>query len=288
MLYYCLGGGYGHLTRFLAFCHTFSLNPELITASADLIEKFPLPTEVKVHVPDEQAIADQESFSIWLEKLIVDRKPPLFFIDAFPGGILGELCNIKILEQVECVYLARLLKWQEYLRRISGTFPKFSKILRLEELSPEHEIFLKDCACPVKDVQLIDPPMEKISDLPAGFWLVIHSNSGDELEQLWNYALDTARLQKASPFFVVVAPGSRPAYLPNDALHLDTYPATSLLKDAAKVISAAGFNICRQMQPYREKHLLMPFKRSLDDQFLRAERLTVVSKTMTASTSRQV
>ena len=109
MLYYCLGGGYGHLTRFLAFCHTFSLNPELITASADLIEKFPLPTEVKVHVPDEKAIADQNSFSIWLEKLIVERKPPLFFIDAFPGGILGELCNIKILEQVECVYLARLL-----------------------------------------------------------------------------------------------------------------------------------------------------------------------------------
>ncbi len=270
------------MTRFLAFCHTFSLNPELITASADLIEKFPLPTNIRVHIPNEQAIANQQSFSIWLEKLIFDKKPPLFFVDAFPGGILGELCNLKILEEIECVYLARLLKWQVYLQRIGGTFPRFSEILRLEELSPEHERFLKDCVGPIKDVELIDPPVEKVSDIPARFWLVIHSNSGNELEQLWNYAVETASLQKVSPYFVVVAPGSRPDYLPADALHLDIYPATSLLQHAEKVFSAAGFNICRQMRPYREKHLVMPFNRSLDDQFLRAERLTT-EKSLAAS-----
>lgn len=273
MLYYCLGGGYGHLTRFLAFCHTFSLYPELITASTNFIEKLSLPAEVKVHIPNEQAIVDRNSLAIWLEKLIVERKPSFFFIDAFPGGILGELCNLKILEQVKCIYLARILQWSVYLRRIGGLFPRFSKILRLEELSPAHETFLKDCVCPVQNLELIDPPTAKVSGIPARFWLVIHSNSGWELEQLWNYAVETANLQKVSPYFVVVAPGNRPNYLPVNALHFDIYPAIGLLQSAEKVFSAAGFNICRQMRPYREKHLVMPFNRSLDDQFLRAKRL---------------
>lgn len=273
MLYYCLGGGYGHLTRYLAFCHTYSIQPELITASSDFIEKVQLPAEIKIHVPEEKDIAGQASFSLWLEKLICDIRPPTFFVDAFPGGILGELCDFKALENVDCIYLARILQWQVYQKRISGKLPEFSKILRLEQLCPEHELYLKDCRCEKINIELIDPPVEKISDLPPGFWLIIHSDAGEELHQLWRFAEETAQMQNIKPYFVVVSPGKRPAYLPADALHLDIYPATSLFKSAERVFSAAGFNICRQMAGMRDKHYLLPFPRSLDDQFLRASRL---------------
>ncbi len=32
-LYYCMGGGLGHITRFLAFCHTTGVNADLVTNS---------------------------------------------------------------------------------------------------------------------------------------------------------------------------------------------------------------------------------------------------------------
>lgn len=273
MLYYCLGGGYGHLTRYLAFCHSFSITPELITANSDFIAGARLPSAIKVHVPDQTDIADQQSFSRWLEKLILEKRPRKFFIDAFPGGILGELCDLDALNATKCIYLARLLKWPDYQRRISGKLPGFSQIWRLETLTPEHQQFVESCNCPVKDIELIDPVCEEISDLPAQFWLVIHSVAGEELEQLWHFALETAQISECRPFFIVVSPGKRPSYLPPDVLHLDVYPASSLIRKAEKVFSAAGFNICRQMATMRKKHHLLPMARSLDDQFLRAARI---------------
>ena len=53
---------------------------------------------------------------------------------------------------------------------------------------------------------------------------------------------------------------------------LDLIPASSLFAGAAKIISAAGFNVMLETEPYRGKHHAVPMPRRFDDQFARAAR----------------
>lgn len=272
LLYYCLGGGFGHFTRFAAFCHTTSLQPELITANSE-IAGCGLLNDLKIHSPENDDLKSKESFALWLEKVICASGAARIFIDAFPGGILGELAGLKVLQRCETVYLARILQWQKYLRRIDGELPEFNEVFLLENLKPEQMNYIESLKCRVSRLKLTDPPGPEISDLPSGFWLIIHSECNDELLQLWKFALETAEIEGCSPFFVVVSPHSRPDFLPKTVLHLNLYPAYSLFSQAAKVFSAAGFNMVRQMSPFRGNHYLLPFARSLDDQFFRISEL---------------
>jgi hypothetical protein len=274
LLYYCLGGGLGHITRYLAFCHTFAVQPDLITVCNSVKERKIDLENVKIHIPQENDIQSRDLFRRWLTSVIVATRPRQFIIDAFPAGILGELCDLKILEEIECVYLARHLKWNEYQKRLQGKPPKFSRVLLLEELCPDHQAFISNLTgANVSEISLVDDEAPQISDLPADYWLIVHSEAGEELEALWNFARETASIQDKKPAFVVVSPGKKPAFIPKEVLHLDVFSAHGMFAGAAKVFSGAGFNIVRQMRPYAHKHYILPFERSLDDQFFRASKV---------------
>ncbi|GAB4272777.1 MAG: hypothetical protein Kow0029_11820 [Candidatus Rifleibacteriota bacterium] len=272
-LYYCLGGGFGHITRFLAFKYTFGVNPDLITACKALQDGFPALDDTRLHVPEEYDISSPEAFRGWITMLIDNLRPARFYIDTFPGGILGELTDLDALENVKLVYLARHIKWNKYLERINGKFPDFEEILILEELQPEHQVFINMSSARKLETELIDPDVPCISDLPENFWLVIHSDPGEELKNLWHYACETAEIEKVKPAFIVVSAGKKPEFLPNDVLFINAYPAHGMFHKAEKVFSGAGFNMVRQMKKYRKKHHVLPFERALDDQFFRASLL---------------
>ncbi len=272
--YYCMGGGLGHITRFTAFCRHFSLRPALLT-NCEMIRSGRIEPEAgPVLLPDEADSVDYDSFRIWVSNAISRCQPDRLIIDAFPGGILGELCELPALKNIECIYLARILDLPAYKDRLQGALPEFSKIYRIERLSNEQQQWLQALNAPIEELTLPHPstasnPVYKITELPDNCWLIVHSGNADELEQLWLFARQTAEIERQTPAFAMVSPGSRPEFLPETVAHYDQYPADNLIAQCTRVFSAAGFNIMQQMQGSRKKHHVLPMPRALDDQFLR-------------------
>lgn len=281
-LYYCFGGGLGHLTRFVAWCHTTRTRPVLLTNCQLAATPGLLPSGVRCIMP---AAADRKNCAAlrnWVSSILEFERPQQLIVDAFPAGILGELSGLPGLEEISCVYLARVLKLDQYRQRIEkGTgLPRFSSIVRLEKLTNDHEALLAELSCEtnnigqISNIRLIDPPCQPDENLsaalPGNFDLIIHAGSASEIRQLYQLATETAALEKRTTSLVLVTPGEKPSFLPDRAIHLRCYPATWVIEKAQCVFSAAGFNIMRQMSETCVRHEVMPFDRALDDQFYRA------------------
>jgi hypothetical protein len=114
-------------------------------------------------------------------------------------------------------------------------------------------------------------PAEAAGVLGPDAWLVVHSGPDAEILELVAYARETAAFEGLSPRLVLVGP-RRPAELPAEVTHLDVYPVWPLFPAAERIVTAAGFNAVRQLAPWRERHRMLPFPRTLDDQFTRAAR----------------
>ena len=162
--------------------------------------------------------------------------------------------------------------------------PRFSRILRVEPLHAAHEAALRELTDQVVDLELGDPPpgpegpaTTRASALPQRFWLVAHAGPPDELAELVAYARDLQRIARDPAALVVAAPptpgGRSPALEDSgELLSVDLYPASPLFARAARVVSACGFNVMRQMEPHADRHSFLPFQRRYDDQFARAAR----------------
>ena len=272
-LYYCFGGGLGHFTRFIAWCHTTDEKPLLLTNCPAATDSRLLPAGVECLMP-EKSVINRNGLREWLKKTVLEQRPARLIIDAFPGGIFGELCDLPELDSIECVYLARILQLEKYLQRTGQLkLPQPGSILELEELKPEHQSFNRQLCSKISKIELIDPPArvaEQIArQLPAEFSLILHSGPDNEVEELCRYAVETSEIRGSETPFVVVSSGARPASCPSTALHFNLWPADWLIKRATAVFSGAGFNIIRQMKGSEKPHCVMPFNRALDDQFFR-------------------
>lgn len=272
-LYYCFGGGLGHFTRFVAWCHTTGERPLLLTNCPVATDSRLLPAGVACLVPEESAV-NREGLRKWLKEILLEHRPERLVIDAFPGGIFGELCELPELDAIECVYLARVLQLEKYLQRTGQLkLPTISSIFELEKLKPEHQAFNRQLCSKISKIELIDPPariVEHIArQLPADFSLILHSGPDNEVEELCRYAMDTSEIKGSAPDFVVVSSGKRPLECPATAVHFNLWPANWLIERSGSVFSGAGFNIIRQMQGAKKPHYAMPFTRALDDQFFR-------------------
>ena len=225
-----------------------------------------------------ELVNNKSALKNWVCKQIEEIKPDKLIIDAFPGGILGELTDLIALKQIKNIeYIARILKTEIYQKRLKGELPSFSKIWKIEELDKNQNLYLENLSQINKisftNLKLNYPSSDADSSipLPPNCWLIVHSGSDGELQELFNYAQDTAMLENMSPNFVVIGQIQRPEFLPDDIPYYSIYPVTSLLEKARKVISGAGFNIMQQMSNMKEKHIVLPFERALDDQFLRVK-----------------
>lgn len=272
-LYYCFGGGLGHFTRFIAWCHTTGEKPLLLTNCPAATDSRLLPAGVACLTPEKSALT-RDGLRAWLKETLFEHKPDRLIIDAFPGGIFGELCELHELDSIECVYLARILQLEKYLQR-TGQYrlPKISSIFELERLKPEHQAFNAQLCSQISKIELLDPPAQVVEpiarQLPAEFSLIIHSGPVSEVEELCRYALETSEIRGCETPFVVVSSGERPSSCPPSALHFNLWPAGWLITRASSVFSGAGCNIIRQMRGSQKPHFAIPFARALDDQFFR-------------------
>lgn len=283
ILYYALGGGLGHLTRARAVAHTLGLADLTLLAASPHAANRRVGGALPVIAAPPALAADRAAWRDWLAALLDRLAPAALYLDAFPVGILGELCDFSLPPGLPVHYLARRLRWAVYGPLLAGQPPTLTVAHRLEPLEADHERFLRAHARTVAPLALRDPPAAlpptahtAIAALTAAgrpLWLVVHAGPDDETAELLAYAADLARLEGRDPALAVIAPAPL-AELPPGVGYLDVYPATPLFPLADRIITAAGFNAMRQLAPFRHKHRYLPFPRRYDDQFARAAWVT--------------
>lgn len=165
-------------------------------------------------------------------------------VDAFPCGLLGELRDVN----VPMDYVARLLRWDAYAEATGAVMPHFETTYVVEPLT--HEIDSDQ----VIDLDLSEPPDVAEEE---DFWLVAHTGDDDEVRHLVDYAHEVQSIEGIDAPIVVAR---------------RTFPLAPMLARAARIVSAAGFNIMLETEPWRHKHHVVPLPRRFDDQFTRAAR----------------
>jgi len=165
-------------------------------------------------------------------------------VDAFPCGLLGELKDIEM----PMDYVARLLRWDEYAKATGAVMRRFETTYVVEPVT--HAIASERFI----DLDLREPRFEAERE---DFWLVAHSGDEIEVQHLAEYAKELQEIEEIeAPINVATR----------------TFPLGPLLARAARIISAAGFNLMLETEPWREKHHPVPLPRRFDDQFTRAAR----------------
>jgi hypothetical protein len=271
-LFYSVGGGLGHLTRFSAFLNSMQIvEPVTVIASSPFArDSRVVDRKHNVLIPPFRAARSREDLIVWLQQTIDELKPEQMYVDAFPAGILGELCGVVLPEPTQLFLLARIIKWTVYQERIPTFNLRFKKVFELEQLDEQYKKFLQSNAEDVETMVLKRPVSnEPFAEIPVGSWLVIHSGPDSELEALLEVVSEDYRQQTDRPEVFVIYPGKRPQFVSKDFAFLSAYPVSAAYEKAARVYSAAGFNMVDQMHPYRSRHYVMPFERILDDQFER-------------------
>jgi predicted glycosyltransferase len=266
ILYYAVGGGLGHLTRGRRVLEALGLHERaaFVTASPyahDVRVTGGIPViEVPPHL--EHAPVEHRA---WLRDLLREWQPERLIADAFPAGIQGELSGLPITMD----HVARILRLDEYRRAVNEEMPRFDTTWMVEELAPEHEAFVRAQSGRVVALELTPAPSTPV--VPEPFWLIVHSGPEEEVSELVEYAANLRDLAADPPARVIVA--SRCSVpLPVGFEFTDEYPVTHLFPAAARIISAAGFNVMYETAAWAEKHHVVPFPRRFDDQYLRAAR----------------
>jgi len=239
ILYYALGGGLGHLTR----AHKVLGEQEAVLLTASKFARDPRVTGGRPVIPVPRRLGhDRAAFRAWLEPLLADLDPDELVVDSFPGGILGELCGMDL---PRTRLIARNLRWDAYAQRLDGPLPRYDAVHVLEPLGydppgPAEPLTLPHAA---PGAPLLDEPHT----------LVVHAGPEHELAAL---------LRHASGRTLVISPGRD-----------DVYPVAPHLAHAHHIVTAAGFSTLHETAPDRDRQTVVPFPRTLDDQFARAKRM---------------
>ncbi|HEY8481091.1 MAG TPA: hypothetical protein VIL71_14795 [Spirillospora sp.] len=261
ILCYASGDGLGHLTRVRSFLHTLGLDgPVTVVTGSPFADDpritggwriardtFPMPP-----MPDD----------------LPGGTPDEVIVDAFPAGLRGRLTRDALATGATVTHLARLLRWDAYTPRLPADPPRFHRTYVLEPLAPEHEAYLRGVSDEILPLTLTDPPSEPVD---VDGWMIVHSGPEAETLELVAYARDMAAAEGVRPPMTLVSP-RKPDGLPPGVAYLDAYPACPPGPNVERIVTAAGFNAVRQFAPWRDIHRMLPFPRTLDDQFTRAAR----------------
>jgi len=278
---YALGGGLGHITRARALLHTLGKGAEPVTAlvsSPQALDPRALGHWSALLAPPE-ATSSPKALGDWVAGTLERLRPKALYVDAFPGGILGDLCGCQWPPGMQLFHAARRLRWQAYTERLRGDLPFYARTYVLEPLEGEHRAALSATSEDQEELALHDPQTPPTAPttgaagsalpLAPGAWLVVHSGPEEEIHQLVAYAADLRRQEGSIAPLVVIAPIC-PPNLSAESAHLDHYPAWPLFPAAARIVTACGWNAMRQTARHQGRHHFLPFPRTLDDQFVRA------------------
>lgn len=280
---YADGGGLGHLTRVQALRHTLGLDEPVTVLTSS------------VHAGDHRVVAGLRTVALtitrndlaarrsWLQRTLVELDPSLIVVDAFPAGLGGEIDATTVPSSVPLVHVARLLRWPAYRRVLPPDPVRFDRSYLLEPLHAEHHRHLVERSGDVVALELVDPPPDGSASAlaawpdgaPAGDrprWLIAHAGPASEVAELVAYARDQAEAESVAPVLVVAAPQGAAPPPAADLVLLDRYPVWPLFGSADRIVTAAGFNVMRQLAGHRDRHRFVAMPRRYDDQPERARR----------------
>lgn len=273
MVYYAIGGGLGHLVRAQAFLRTIGhADTAIVLTASDFARDARVGAGVEMLIAPKSLEHDAAALRRWLMRELERIGADCLCVDAFPAGILGELCDLPAGLVPDFWHVARLLRWEEYAQVMRGAVPRYEHVWRVEELTEPHQRFLDRHCDRCADIELVDAPCVAAEvDVCEPFWLIVHSGPHAEVSELVAYA-DEIRSMEGVAVPLWLASLEPPVHLPPGTRMLDAYPAAAYFPHAQRIFSAAGFNVMRQTAPYRDKHAVLPMPRRFDDQFERARR----------------
>jgi hypothetical protein len=273
-LYYALGGGYGHVTRARRVLRALGLDggAAIVAGSAALADSRNAGGIPTIVVPPElERSVDQHRH--WLEMLVREQQVERLLVDTFPAGIHGELSGLAT-PRLRLDYVGRLLRWDAYAHAVPAAPPRFHTAHTVEELTPAHAAFLQANSAEIIPLDLAPvaalDSVDRGPSMPEPYSLVVHSGPAAEVLELIDHCRTLRALDGTSERIVVVTGAT--IDLPNDVERLDRFPAVGLFSAARRIVSAAGFNLILESEPWRHKHHVVPFDRRFDDQYLRATR----------------
>ncbi|GIJ55708.1 hypothetical protein [Virgisporangium aurantiacum] len=262
---YAAGGGLGHLTRVRAFLHAMRPGRDAVILTSS------------PHAGDPRVVGPHRTVKVppgasYLTAL-AELAPTELIVDAFPGGLYGELTPSALPASIRTTtHLARLLQWTRYRAVATRPLPRYDQTWTVEPLTGEHHADLAAVSTAMAPLDLVDPRPADVPALDGDAWLIVHSGPAAEVAELIAYAEETAAAEGLPPSsrrLVLVAP---PGIEDPRVRRLDVYPAWPLFARASRIITAAGCNAVRQAAPWRDRHRMIPFPRLFDDQFTRAAR----------------
>jgi hypothetical protein len=269
ILYYAVGGGWGHFSRGMAVAHTLQipLNKIVFLTSAVHI---PAPDGYRVIEIPKELPFKKDPFVKFLNQLLEDIKPETLLLDTFPLGIMKELPELNWSGQTKVV--ARRMRWSVYNCDI-GT-DKIVSAYVVEELEPPQLVWFNQNQVPLEKVNLVYPEMDNQSkiDLPLSKTkknlLIAHSGSSEELNVL---------IEKAKTRFpdahIVLGCEKKVGKDFQQFDHIHVFPIYPFTDAFDYVVTAGGFNLLHQLKPVKAKHWVVPLDRRYDDQFLRVRNL---------------
>ncbi|MBL8470962.1 MAG: hypothetical protein KF778_13265 [Rhodocyclaceae bacterium] len=260
-LYYCPGGGLGHIAR--AHRVMAALAPgepyTLVSASPALRRADVRCGAGAIELP-RTLERDRTAHRAWLTRLLVSLAPCCLWVDAFPAGIVGELCDFCWPRGVLAQHIARRLRWDVYCRRLDGAIPDYAAVHAVESLPALQAMVLRNCTDTVAPLELpLAWPRTPSPLAVAARVLVVHSGIPAETAAL----ADLARRE---------SPGTKPLVVGTDTGNPDTlqaFPVWPMFAQAERIYSGAGFNAVLEARAAPHKHRLMAFERALDDQAAR-------------------
>ena len=271
LLCYAMGGGFGPVLRTRAVLAAMGWERDAIAVlAAPGAER--VAGDLELIAPSWDDAADPAALGRWIARVVAEREADALLVDALPGGVMGELCGLDALRGLELRHTARLLRWAGYVRRLPGALPHYDQVLAAEPLHATHERALAALAAAPPTPIDVDVPHGETSatlDVRGAPWLVVHTGPAREVRALARVADERrgdAPLHVACPIAV--------DDLPAGAERIDAVPAAPLYAGAAGIVTAAGFTTVRELAPFRDRHVCVPFDRRLDDQHERARRAT--------------
>ena len=276
LLYYAMGGGLGHLTRARAFLHTTGLDGEAVLFTSSSFADDPRVTGGLrvVRVPADLD-GDRGGLRALLGRTIAELGVRRLVVDALPAGILGELADFSPPPGLELWHVARLLRWERYAADASARLPRFDRTFVVEELHENHRRALEAASGEMRRLDLVDPPSAAPEPIERPYGLVVHCGPDEETNDLVACARDLQRIGRSEARDRPRLAGETRGHSAETSRGSTPSPRRASSPGQRRIVTAAGFNVVRQTEPFREKRFLVPYPRRFDDQFARAARARI-------------
>lgn len=262
-----MGGGLGHLTRSLAILQEapqLSGHVRLMVSSkhaALVMSQAPCPVDFIAG----ERLTSKRTYLRFLAEYLMQYRIEVIVLDTFPFGIVGEWRHVG--GTIPRLLVARYLKWNVYGEKTCKDGPIPWQTLVLEPLAKEYARVLKRYSqlstleAPIS-LQSVESSKGHFSDKKD--CVVIHSGNETEREALISLAKQTCTGYTKGSFML-------DCIFPEQGI----YPAERAIPHYTYVVSAAGYNMTAiaSQSPPEQTHILFPFRRRFDNQFLRVKRL---------------